>query len=154
MTNAVRLCRLCRSARPVSEFVWHDLQGGRSGVSARCVGCRNRGRRPDPGLPKLRYRVTRHAAQRYLERVRPEFLELPRGRALSAVRTEMRVRMAYAPWSEEWPTWLVGRRRHGSRDVGHLLVDEDTVFVLSGEPSGEHVVVTVLTRGGESTPGS
>lgn len=145
-TEAVRLCKLCRRARPYAEFVWHDHQGGRSGVTARCVACRNRGRRPDPNLPKLRYRVTRHATERYLERVRPELLELPREKAFSAARMEMRVRMAYAPWSREWPPWLADREIHADESVGHLLIDDDTLFILSADPNGERVVVTVLTR--------
>lgn len=140
-----RLCKLCRRMRPFAEFVWHDQQGGRSGVTGRCVACRNRGRRDDPNLPKLRYPVTRHAVERYLERVRLEWLDLPKGDAHSQARREMRVRMAYAPWHREWPGWL-DREMHRDEDVGHLRIDDDTLLLLSANPNGEQVVVTVLTR--------
>jgi hypothetical protein len=149
-TEPLRLCKLCRRARPWREFVWHDHLGGRSGVTARCVACRNRGRKPDPNLPSLRYRVTRHAAKRYLERVRPEWMSLPRGEAFSLARREMRIRMAYAPWKRDWPEWMSSRRLHGDESVGYLMVDDDTLFLLSSEPNGERVIVTVLTREDEA----
>lgn len=155
MTGAVnnppgRICKLCRRKRPFAEFVWEDKQGGRTGVTGRCVTCRNCGPRPDPRQPTLRYPLTRHAVERYVERVRPEWIdEFGKGKAHWKARLEMKVRMAYAPWVREWPEWLADRELHRDEDVGHLLIDDDTLFLLSADPNGTRVVVTVLTRNAE-----
>jgi hypothetical protein len=142
-----RICKLCRHKRPFAEFVWHDKRSDRKGVSRRCAACRSRGRQPDPNLPKLRYRMTRHAVDRYLERVRPEWLLLGNGHGHKFARREMQERMAYAPWEREWPAWVVGWEQHGSEEVGFLRVDEDTIFLLAVR-HGDTRVVTVLTRQG------
>lgn len=146
-----KLCKLCRRKRPFDEFVWQDANG-RLGVSQRCVTCRNRGKRPDPNLPLLRHNITRHAVMRYVERVRPEWLDRytatdTRGEVAKAARLEMRKLMAYAPFEREWPAWVgEGRHPHGDESVGFLRIDADTIFLLSGDPNGTRVVVTVLTR--------
>jgi hypothetical protein len=139
------LCKLCRRRRPYHEFVWRD-DSGKEGVSGRCVACRNRGTKSDPALPRLRHHITGHALKRYLERVRPDLMDLPFQRARKLAYTEMRWRMAYAEWEREWPEWIGGRRAHADESVGFLRLDDNTIFVLSAEPSGERVVVTVLTR--------
>jgi hypothetical protein len=142
-----RLCKRCRRKRPFPEFVWRDEMGGRSGVTGRCIACRNRGRRPDPNLPRFGYHITRHAVERYLERVRPDLLAAPnRSQAFQEARREMRQRMAYLPLVREWPEWLADRRVHADESVGHLRIDTETIFLLSADPNGTRVVVTVLTK--------
>lgn len=139
------ICKLCRRHRPYEEFVWRD-SAGQLGVTQRCVACRNRGKRDKPGEPKLRYPITKHAVERYIERVRPDLAALRKGRAHQIARLEMRRLMAYAPWEREWPEWAGDRAPHRDESVGFLLIDEHTLFLLSSDPNGSRVVVTVLTN--------
>lgn len=143
-----KCCKLCGAKRPFEEYVFND--NGRLGVSPRCEACRNRGRRREPGLPELRYHLKRHAAERYIERVRPELAELERSAAIATARREMRYAMATAAWRPRVPSWCGDTARHGAREPpGCLLIDNDVVFVLArprGRGVSECAVVTVLTR--------
>lgn len=147
---AGKCCKLCGRHRPFAEYVWRD-SAGQEGVTARCEKCRNRGKRDKPGIPQLRYPVTRHAAKRYLERCAPHLGEW-NGYTAMKVRLEMRQLMAQAEWDYEWPDWLSDRALHGLGidSPGHLRIDDSTVFILAhAKRNGKRVVVTVLTRDGE-----
>jgi hypothetical protein len=141
-----RLCKPCKRKWPFAAFVWRD-GAGRIGVTGRCEGCRHRGKGWNPTLPVLRYRIARHAAERYIERVRPELANLPRGEALKLARIEMRRAMATAAFETDWPAWTyTERRHHGDATVGFLAVDDRTLFLVSADPNPERrVIVTVLT---------
>jgi hypothetical protein len=155
---AGKCCKLCGRHRPFAEYVWRDA-AGREGVTARCVACRNRGKRDAPGIPKLRYPATRHAVKRYIERCAPRIAEQAEShsRACMAARLEMRHLMATAERAYEWPDWLSDRAPHGAAPEdapGHLRISDDTVFVLARSRKaglgGNEVIVTVLTRDGAS----
>jgi hypothetical protein len=99
-------------------------------------------------LPELRFPISKHAAERYVERVRPEWAELERGAMFAQARKEMRVKMATAPEirKEDFPDWFLSDdHAHG----GHLLIDEDTMFLLRVPRSAspfDRYVATVVTR--------
>lgn len=138
----IRRCSKCRRLRLRRAFRWRD-RNGNTGYGRRCDRCRRSSRRHGPlWLGEPRYRIRRHAVERYRERVRPEL-------GFAAARTEMLERMAAAPlvgWDER-PRWVQGS--YHPRFRGFLLISEDVVFCLRnyGTREEERVMVsTVLSR--------
>lgn len=162
-TTSGKVCKLCGRLRPFGEYVWTD-SSGRVGVTARCERCRARGPHRPEGAPQARFPITRHAIYRYVQRVNPTLERIPHEKRVLVARHEMSALMADAPWHDEWPDWLSGRRPHGDvgrNAPGHLRIGEDVIFVLAKRrkfgrgvkaPRGGYtepgkVVVTVLVKG-------
>jgi len=145
-------CKICQEEKDPALFQWRDQQGN-TGVSKRCSSCRQRGWRRDPTLPAERYRIRRHAVERYRQRVQPEL-------SYVQARDKMIRLMEKTELSLSSPWWHAGAQARPDEGLlaGYLLVADDVLFVIGRYPGDRQRgvaprVKTVLTRGSLSKVG-
>lgn len=86
-----------------------------------------------------RYVLTRHAVERFVQRVRPD-LDFRSEEGFVRAWTEMRLWMEDAVERSEFPAWLVDRH-----PCVHLQVGDDAVVCFT-QTRTRRIVRTVLTR--------